>query len=310
MSSPAAQQIQRKPGASSSAASPSAQVGGGRTKQAVAGLQGYAAQSAALAPDENVQLRTRGPVQMDEASGAAAPTADVGGAAPVAEQGGAPAAEGAAAAPEAPKSSVGDSAVSAAKSMIGTVKAKEITDKDDEGKPARHGWRNLKAIWDGAYPGYANQDLIRHPIAGKKAVGKNEDGSWKMEHSNDLLPSWCGIFAIWAAKQGGSPVGTWSAGVSASTLLPPAQVPKPGDIVVKSKNNHHAMISSVEPDAAAKVAAGKRDAINITTVDGNSGSDPTSGGEIVDKGGSTLGSWNWGVFDIEKKAEPKKGGKK
>jgi len=78
------------------------------------------------------------------------------------------------------------------------------------------------------------------------------------------LPDWCGIFALWAIKSAGLPVGTWRRGLGISSVrhMKSTQSPQPGDIGFKEyvagrKVQHMNLIASVTTGGL------------FTTIDGN-----------------------------------------
>jgi hypothetical protein len=117
-----------------------------------------------------------------------------------------------------------------------------------------------------------------------KVQARNDDGSGKRVGSDRLLeyfhtaapdvwpdsiietagaemPSWCGIFSVWAHKKAGKDVGNWQMGkgVSANNSLTVTDSPQPGDIgYIDQPYQHHCIIERVEGDT-------------IHSIDGNSG---------------------------------------
>jgi len=187
----------------------------------------------------------------------------------------------------------------AAMAEVGKVRAKDMSGKDEEGKPARVGWERLVEYFNVSFGGgWKDMDLVKHRRGGERL--KHGTTTGEKESVQDVLPSWCGIFAIWAVKTAGFSVGTWAPGKSASNIMKRQnKVPQVGDVVVSPNHNHHAVIVWVAPDAAEKAATGKTGSIEVKTVDGNSGSNPVSGGEVVDKGSSTMAKWTWGAWSPE-----------
>ncbi len=201
--------------------------------------------------------------------------------------------------PGQPPSGARQAVAAAAYAEVGKVRAKETTAKDDEGKPARVGWDRLVEYFNVSFGGaWKDIELLKRPRAGTKL--KHGTTTGERVETSDTLISWCGIFALWAVKAGGMSVGNWGIGKAAPNILKGrSKVPQVGDIVVSSNNNHHAVVVWVAPDAAEKAASGKTNSIEIKTVDGNSGSNPVSGGEVVDKGASTMAKWNYGAWTPE-----------
>jgi hypothetical protein len=82
-----------------------------------------------------------------------------------------------------------------------------------------------------------------------------------IETAGAKMPSWCGIFSVWAHKKAGKDVGNWQMGkgVSAFGTLTQTDSPQPGDIgYIHEPNQHHALVKEVAGDT-------------IHTIDGNSG---------------------------------------
>jgi hypothetical protein len=185
----------------------------------------------------------------------------------------------------------------AAMGEVGKVRAKEMTGKDEKGDPARFGWRSLTEYYMVASGGsWPDPALLKYRRGGTKM----QHGTGKRIEVNDTLPSWCGVFATWAVKTGGFSVKDWGPGRAAPNIMKRMnKVPQVGDVVVSPNQNHHAVVVWVEPEAADKAATGKKNSIVVKTVDGNSGSNPVSGGEVVDKGASNMSKWAWGAWSPE-----------
>lgn len=82
-----------------------------------------------------------------------------------------------------------------------------------------------------------------------------------IETAGAEMPSWCGIFSVWAHKKAGKDIGNWEMGkgVSAFGTLTNTSNPQPGDIgYIHKPNQHHAVVVRVEGDT-------------VHTIDGNSG---------------------------------------
>jgi peptidoglycan hydrolase-like protein with peptidoglycan-binding domain len=200
---------------------------------------------------------------------------------------------------QAPVSGGRQAVAAAAMAEVGKVRAKDMSGKDEEGKPARVGWDRLAEYFNTSFGGaWKDMDLIKHRRGGQQL--KHGTTTGEKEAVQDVLPSWCGIFAIWAVKTAGFGVGTWAPGKAAPNIMKRQnKVPQVGDVVVSPNHNHHAVVVWVAPDAAEKAATGKANSIEVKTVDGNSGSNPVSGGEVVDKGSSTMSKWAWGAWSPE-----------
>lgn len=129
-----------------------------------------------------------------------------------------------------------EAVVAAAKSQIGKVEAKHA---DSGGK--RVGAKYLLEYFHKAAPGVWDDSIIE--TAGAK------------------MPSWCGIFSVWAHKQAGLDIGNWQMGkgVSAFGKLKNTTSPQPGDIgYIHDPNQHHCIVVKVEGG-------------NVHSIDGNSG---------------------------------------
>lgn len=128
------------------------------------------------------------------------------------------------------------SIVAAAKGELGKVEARL-----NDGTGSRVGAERLLEYFHIAAPGVWDDSIIR--TAGAK------------------MPSWCGIFSVWAHKKAGKNIGEWQMGkgVSAFGTLTQTDNPQPGDIgYIHKPNQHHAVVKEVQGD-------------KIQTIDGNSG---------------------------------------
>jgi len=147
-----------------------------------------------------------------------------------------------------PDAAVRAAAIAAATGEIGKVRSKS-SGGEEAGREVRYGWERLVEYFDVAAPGV-----------------------WPEEHVKflgDGLPSWCGIFTLWALKTGGANVGTWAIGRG----IPDAKVtsnPGPGDIGYMEQNQHYCLIERVEGGT-------------IYSIDGNTVGDDTGGGEVNDR---------------------------
>lgn len=129
-----------------------------------------------------------------------------------------------------------DSIVAFAKTKIGKIEA-----KNDAGDGKRVGSDDLLEIFQLAAPGVWNDNDI--------------------ENIGGQIPSWCGIFTVWAHKKAGKDIGTWQMGkgVSAFGTLTQTTNPQPGDIgYIHIPYQHHCIIEKIEGDV-------------IYSIDGNSG---------------------------------------
>lgn len=150
---------------------------------------------------------------------------------------------------EDPNASVRQAVLAAAWGEIGLVRAKEAGGADETGQQTRHGWERLTEYFDVAAPGVWPQDVVKYLKPG--------------------LPSWCGIFALWALKTGGANVGDWGMGTGIPGIRQ-VKDPKPGDIGYLEQNQHYCLIHSVDGDT-------------VYSVDGNTVGDDTGGGEVNDR---------------------------
>lgn len=128
-----------------------------------------------------------------------------------------------------------ESVIAAARSKLGKIKAKQ-----DEGGQ-RVGAEHLLEIFHLAAPGIWDDNTIQ--TAGMK------------------LPSWCGIFTVWAHKKAGKDLGNWQMGkgVTAFGTLQQTTNPQPGDIgYIDQPFQHHCIVVKV-------------DGSNVQSIDGNSG---------------------------------------
>ncbi len=129
-----------------------------------------------------------------------------------------------------------ESIIAAAKSMLGKIEAKH-----DDGSGKRVGAEHLLEIFHLAAPGVWDDSTIQ--TAGAQ------------------MPSWCGIFSVWAHKKAGKDIGNWQMGkgVSAFGTLQQTMDPFPGDIgYIDKPYQHHCIVVKVEGDS-------------IYSIDGNSG---------------------------------------
>jgi putative peptidoglycan binding protein len=158
-----------------------------------------------------------------------------------------------AAAPEVeiddPNAGVRQAAIAAAWGEIGQVRAKNAGGTDETGQQTRDGWERLMEYFQVAAPGVWSDEVIKYLKPG--------------------LPSWCGIFTLWALKTGGAGVGDWGMGTGIPGIKQ-VREPKPGDIGYMEQNQHYCLIVSVEGDT-------------VYSIDGNTVGDDTGGGEVNDR---------------------------
>lgn len=129
-----------------------------------------------------------------------------------------------------------ESIVSMAKAELGKVRAKE-----NDGTGKRVGSERLLEYFHIAAPDVWPDSII--------------------ETAGAQIPSWCGIFSVWAHKKAGKDIGNWQIGkgVSAFGTLSPTQNPQPGDIgYIDQPYQHHCIVERIEGDT-------------IFSIDGNSG---------------------------------------
>jgi hypothetical protein len=129
-----------------------------------------------------------------------------------------------------------DSIIAAAKTMLGKIEA-----RNNDGAGKRVGANYLLEIFHLAAPGVWDDSII--------------------ETAGTAMPSWCGIFSVWAHKKAGKDIGSWQMGrgVSAFRTLTQTTNPQPGDIgYIDQPYQHHCIIVKVEGDT-------------VFSIDGNSG---------------------------------------
>ncbi|MEZ4434909.1 MAG: peptidoglycan-binding domain-containing protein [bacterium] len=191
-----------------------------------------------------------------------------------------------------PVSSARQAVVGAALAQVGKVVAKgPLTDVDDEGKAARQGWRALKMFFDAAYGGYPDEELMKRPRSGTKAVHGKPGETVAV---SDVLPSWCGIFATWANVAGGLlPAGAWP---SMPTKLKPksTRVPQPGDILNMPANNHFGILTWIETPSTPSPTIGQIQKLAIRTVEGNTGVQ-----SVIQERSGKMSDWQWGARNPE-----------
>ncbi len=129
-----------------------------------------------------------------------------------------------------------DAVIAMAKTMLGKIKAKQ-----PGGGGERYGAKELWEIFKLAAPGVWSEETV-------KTFGQQ-------------LPSWCGIFSVWAHKKAGIDLGNWQMGkgVTAFGTLKQTTSPQPGDIgYIDQPFQHHCIVTKVNGDT-------------IESIDGNSG---------------------------------------
>ncbi|HZJ63935.1 MAG TPA: peptidoglycan-binding domain-containing protein [Kofleriaceae bacterium] len=143
--------------------------------------------------------------------------------------------------------------VNAARGEIGVVKALAAGAPDDTGKPTRVGWEHLMDYFETAFGGSGPGKYIPSSVKYHSSEHPNQQGL------GGGLPHWCGIFATWACKKGGAPIGNWKIGKGVARLLDQTWDPQPGDIGYLQHNQHHFIVVGVDGDT-------------VHSIDGNSGS--------------------------------------
>jgi hypothetical protein len=135
--------------------------------------------------------------------------------------------------------SKGDAIVAIARSKLGKVKAKASLGSEG-GKQLRFGYETLLEIFHLSAPGTWDDNTIKY--------------------LDSLLPSWCGIFAVYCIKKAGIDIGNWQMGKGVSSFgkLQQTTTPQAGDIGYMDTHQHHAIIVKVEGDI-------------VHSIDGNSG---------------------------------------
>ena len=129
-----------------------------------------------------------------------------------------------------------DAIIAAAKGELGKVRARE-----NDGTGKRVGSERLLEYFHLAAPGVWDDSII--------------------ETHGAAMPSWCGIFSVWAHKKAGRDIGNWQMGkgVSAFGTLTTTDSPQPGDIgYIDKPYQHHCIVHRIDGDT-------------IHTIDGNSG---------------------------------------
>lgn len=138
-----------------------------------------------------------------------------------------------------------DKVIEKAKTKLGKIEAKKY-ESGGGGKQKRKGYQDLIEIFHKSAPGIWSDNQITYD----NTVGTKS------------IPHWCGIFALWASKEAGANVGTWSIGKSIPTISGFKGVAKEGarkgDVGILFNHNHHFLVQEVQGD-------------KLKTIDGNSG---------------------------------------
>lgn len=136
-------------------------------------------------------------------------------------------------------------------------------------------------------PGKFLEDVIKYVKKGKAQKVKIIDGKHTVvtENNVDLLPSWCGIFAFWALHKGGIHPPKWEPGkpnfTSKDQFKKGEYLPRPGDIVIKSGYNHHALVVRTEPGTITDTKDLQN--VKVVTINGNTAGSNHQGGQIQEK---------------------------
>ena len=136
-----------------------------------------------------------------------------------------------------------ESILAMAKGELGKVQSKQ-----NDGSGRRVGADRLLEYFHIAAPGVWDDSII--------------------ETAGAEMPSWCGIFSVWAHKKAGKDIGNWEMGkgVSAFGTLTETDNPQPGDIgYIHKTNQHHCIVERIDGDT-------------VHTIDGNSG----AFGEVIE----------------------------
>jgi peptidoglycan hydrolase-like protein with peptidoglycan-binding domain len=152
-------------------------------------------------------------------------------------------------------------AVALALAEAGKVEAYSAGGTDPEtGKTTRLGWERLDVYFETAYGGRGGGYDAFQQSAVKFLNGPK-------------LQSWCGLFAVWALKSAGVPLGNWKIGMGISALIsesrsPKNYIPRTGDVGYLNAHQHHCLVIRVEGDT-------------VITIDGNTrGDSGATGGQI------------------------------
>jgi hypothetical protein len=136
-------------------------------------------------------------------------------------------------------------------------------------------------------PGKFLEEIIKYVKKGKAQKVKVVDGKHVVvtENNVDLLPSWCGIFAFWALHKGGIHPPKWELGkpnfTSKDQFKKGEYLPRPGDIVIKSGYNHHALVVRTEPNTITDTKELQN--VKVITINGNTAGSNHQGGQIQEK---------------------------
>ncbi|HTQ06504.1 MAG TPA: hypothetical protein VMI54_21740 [Polyangiaceae bacterium] len=143
-------------------------------------------------------------------------------------------------------------AVCVALSQIGQVSAKEAVTPPDGGLRTRVGADRLDEYFSVSF-GDAYTAALKASV----------------RQASLELPSWCGIFALWALKSAGVACKSWHLGSGIAAILKPTTAPVAGDVAfLNGAGMHMCLVLETTPD-------------ELVSIDGNTDADggPT-GGEI------------------------------
>ena len=136
-------------------------------------------------------------------------------------------------------------------------------------------------------PGKLLEEVIKYVKKGKAQKVRIIDGQHTVVTDNtvDLLPSWCGIFVFWALHKGGIHPPKWEVGKpnfgSKDAYKKGEYLPRPGDIVIKSGYNHHALVVRTEPETI--IDTRELQNVKVITINGNTAGSNHQGGQIQEK---------------------------
>ncbi len=134
-----------------------------------------------------------------------------------------------------------------AKEMEGKVSAKEPVDPESKGKKVRKGWEQLQEFFDTATGREWKEIPTYLPRKGQK----------------DGLPSWCGIFALWALKKAGADVGKWVQGQGVHSVAGLYSLGEYSDKVqigdvgyMSEMNDHHFIVVDIQDGGTLEIING------------------------------------------------------
>ncbi len=168
------------------------------------------------------------------------------------------------------------------RTMLVSLALSDVGKVESHNQPKRIGSKHLKHIYDTAFPDHKFTD---HQFEVFKLTTQQAHGGGGTT-MRDWIGSWCGIGAMYWLILAGETHHKWKEGVSGLTNTlkhrPFNQKPQVGDIVVNSKEDHHGIITWIDPDATLPPFAtpfgptGQWKNIAIKTVESN-----VSNGQIL-----------------------------